>query len=44
MFIKKPGEYKKSLKHMRPNLYKFGELIKDLTTHPAKRRTVEGHA
>ena len=29
---------------MRPNVYKFGELIKDVTTHPATRRCVEGHA
>ena len=29
---------------MRPNVYKFGELIEDVTTHPATRRTVEGHA
>jgi len=29
---------------MRPNIYKFGELIEDVTVHPATRRTVEGHA
>jgi 4-hydroxybutyryl-CoA dehydratase/vinylacetyl-CoA-Delta-isomerase len=29
---------------MRPNVYKFGELIQDVTTHPATRRTVESHA
>jgi 4-hydroxybutyryl-CoA dehydratase/vinylacetyl-CoA-Delta-isomerase len=29
---------------MRPNIYKFGELITDVTTHPATRRTIEGHA
>lgn len=29
---------------MRPNVYKFGELIQDVTTHPATRCTVEGHA
>ena len=29
---------------MRPNIYKFGELIEDVTTHPATRRTVESHA
>jgi len=29
---------------MRPNIYKFGELIKDVTTHPATKRTIEGHA
>lgn len=37
-------EYKESLRKMRPNVYKFGELIKDVTTHPATRRTIEGHA
>jgi len=36
-------EYKESLKGMRPNVYKFGELIQDVTTHPATRRTIEGH-
>jgi 4-hydroxybutyryl-CoA dehydratase/vinylacetyl-CoA-Delta-isomerase len=29
---------------MRPNVYKFGELIEDVTTHPATKRTVESHA
>jgi len=29
---------------MRPNIYKFGELIQDVTTHSATKRTVEGHA
>jgi 4-hydroxybutyryl-CoA dehydratase/vinylacetyl-CoA-Delta-isomerase len=29
---------------MRPNIYKFGELIEDVTTHPATKRTVESHA
>lgn len=38
------GEYKASLRRMRPNVYKFGELIGDVTTHPATRRAVEGHA
>ena len=37
-------EYKESLRKMRPNVYKFGELIEDVTTHPATRRAVEGHA
>lgn len=37
-------EYKESLRKMRPNIYKFGELIKDVTMHPATKRTVEGHA
>ncbi|UCF50546.1 MAG: hypothetical protein JSU91_03445 [Thermoplasmatales archaeon] len=42
--MKTSDEYKKSLKKMRPNIYKFGELIKDVTTHPATKRTIEGHA
>lgn len=42
--MKTPEEYKASLKAMRKNVYKFGELIDDVTTHPATRRTVEGHA
>ena len=42
--MKTSKEYKESLKNMRPNIYKFGELIKDVTTHPATRRTVNGHA
>ncbi len=42
--MKTAEEYKKNLKQMRPNIYKFGELIKDVTKHPATRRTVEGHA
>jgi len=37
-------EYKASLQRMRPNVYKFGELIRDVTTHPATRRAVAGHA
>ena len=36
--------YKESLKKMKPNIYKFSELIKDVTAHPATRRTVNGHA
>lgn len=44
MGIKTRKEYLESLKAMRPNVYKFGELIKDVTTHPATRRTVESHA
>ncbi len=42
--MKTPEEYKKSLQKLKPNIYKFGELIKDVTTHPATKRTVEGHA
>jgi 4-hydroxybutyryl-CoA dehydratase/vinylacetyl-CoA-Delta-isomerase len=42
--MKTSEEYKESLKKMRPNIYKFGELITDVTTNPATRRCVEGHA
>jgi 4-hydroxybutyryl-CoA dehydratase/vinylacetyl-CoA-Delta-isomerase len=42
--MKTSKEYKQSLKDMRPNIFKFGELIKDVTTHPATKRTIEGHA
>jgi 4-hydroxybutyryl-CoA dehydratase/vinylacetyl-CoA-Delta-isomerase len=37
-------KYKESLRTMRPNIYKFGELIEDVTVHPATRRTVAGHS
>jgi len=37
-------EYRASLRRMRPNVYKFGELIQDVTAHPATKRTIEGHA
>ncbi|MCX6665758.1 MAG: 4-hydroxyphenylacetate 3-hydroxylase [Euryarchaeota archaeon] len=42
--MKTGKEYKENLRKMRPNIYKFGELIKDVTTHPATKRTIEGHA
>ena len=42
--MKTSKEYKESLKKMKPNIYKFGELIEDVTTHPATKRTIEGHA
>ncbi len=42
--MKTPEEYKESLRNMRANIYKFGELIEDVTTHPSTRRTIEGHA
>jgi 4-hydroxybutyryl-CoA dehydratase/vinylacetyl-CoA-Delta-isomerase len=44
MALKTYDEYKASLKAMRPNIHKFGELIEDVTTHPATKNTVEGHA
>ncbi|MGQ9582897.1 MAG: 4-hydroxyphenylacetate 3-hydroxylase N-terminal domain-containing protein [Thermoplasmatota archaeon] len=42
--MRTPEEYRESLRRMRPNVHKFGELIRDVTTHPATRRVVEGHA
>ncbi len=43
MALRTYEEYLKSLQAMRPNIYKFDELIEDVTTHPATRRTVKGH-
>ncbi|UCG70025.1 MAG: 4-hydroxyphenylacetate 3-hydroxylase [Thermoplasmata archaeon] len=42
--MRTPEEYKESLKKMRPNIYKFGELISDVTAHPATKATIKGHA
>ncbi len=44
MALKTRKEYLESLKVLRPNVYKFGKLIKDVTTDPATKRTVESHA
>jgi 4-hydroxybutyryl-CoA dehydratase/vinylacetyl-CoA-Delta-isomerase len=44
MGLKTRSDYLKALKQLRPNIYKFGELIEDVTSHPATRRTVESHA
>lgn len=44
MPLKTAEEFKESLKKMRPNIYKFGKLIEDVTTHPATKSTVEGHS
>ncbi|MDD5169895.1 MAG: 4-hydroxyphenylacetate 3-hydroxylase N-terminal domain-containing protein [Syntrophales bacterium] len=44
MAIRTRKEYLRSLRALRPNIHKFGELIDDVTTHPATRRTVESHA
>jgi 4-hydroxybutyryl-CoA dehydratase/vinylacetyl-CoA-Delta-isomerase len=43
MALRTLDEYLASLRKMRPNIYKFDELIEDVTTHPATRRTVAGH-
>jgi 4-hydroxybutyryl-CoA dehydratase/vinylacetyl-CoA-Delta-isomerase len=44
MAIKTREDYLAALRAMRPNVYKFGELIQDVTSHPATKRTVESHA
>jgi len=44
MALRTREDYLNSLKSLRPNVYKFGELIEDVTTHPATRQTVESHA
>ena len=44
MAIKTRADYIASLRRLRPNVYKFGERIEDVTTHPATRRVVESHA
>jgi len=44
MGIKTREDYLAALRALRPNIYKFGELIEDVTTHPATKRTVESHA
>ncbi len=44
MALRTYQDYIASLKKMRPNIYKFDELIEDVTTHPATRNTVEGHS
>jgi 4-hydroxybutyryl-CoA dehydratase/vinylacetyl-CoA-Delta-isomerase len=44
MGIKTRDDYLAALRRMRPNVFKFGELIEDVTTHPATKRTVESHA
>ena len=43
MAIKSYEQYLETLKALKPNIYKFDELIEDVTTHPATKRTVEGH-
>ncbi len=44
MALRTREQYLASLKAMRPNIYKFGELIEDVTSHPATQRVVESHA
>jgi 4-hydroxybutyryl-CoA dehydratase / vinylacetyl-CoA-Delta-isomerase len=44
MGLKTREDYLASLAAMRPNIHKFGHIIEDVTTHPATKRAVEGHA
>jgi len=44
MALKTSEEYKASLQKMRPNIFKFNQVIEDVTTNPATRNTIEGHA
>lgn len=44
MALRTRDDYISSLKRLRPNVYKFGKLIEDVTTHPATKRVVESHA
>jgi 4-hydroxybutyryl-CoA dehydratase/vinylacetyl-CoA-Delta-isomerase len=43
MGLKTREDYLTALRKLKPNIYKFGELIEDVTTHPATKRTVESH-
>ena len=44
MALKTPEQYKQALRKLKPNMYKFGQLIEDATTNPHTKGTVEGHA
>lgn len=44
MALRTRKDYLSSLKKLRPNIYKFGKLIKDVTRNPSTRRVVESHA
>ena len=44
MALKTREDYLAALRKLRPNIYKFGELIEDVSTHQATKRTVESHA
>lgn len=44
MALRTRHDYLNALRKMRPNIYKFGELIEDVTSHPATKRTVESHS
>ena len=44
MALRTRKQYLAALRRMRPNIYKFGKLIKNPVTNPATRRVVESHA
>lgn len=44
MGVKTRQDYLSAFRGLRPNIYKFGELVADVTAHPAIRRVVESHA
>jgi len=44
MTIRTKEDYLDALRSLRPNIYKFGKLIEDVTTDPATKRTVASHA
>lgn len=44
MALKTAEQYKESLRKLRPNIHKFGNLIKDVATSPYTKYTIEGHA
>jgi 4-hydroxybutyryl-CoA dehydratase/vinylacetyl-CoA-Delta-isomerase len=44
MTLKTRDDYLGAVIKLRPNIYKFGELIEDVTKHPATKRTIESHA
>jgi len=44
MALRTREDYLNSLKKLKPNIYKFGKIIEDVTRDPATRRVVESHA
>ena len=44
MALRNRDDYLNSLKKLKPNIYKFGKIIEDVTSDPATRRVVESHA
>lgn len=44
MALKTRTEYLASLQKLRPNIYKFGQRVEDVTTNSFTRRVVESHA